>query len=175
MKPIEAYLPFELMGMDILTNLNETLDGYKHIVVLTDYYTKWPEAFAVKDHSAKTLAQIIVKEIMSRHGAPERIITDRGQDFMLDMYRQVMELIGMKHSPMTLYHPQMDGQTERMIGTITGILARIAETENDWDVQLLYVLYAYRSMVHKVTKETPFFMVYGRDPNGPLKIGRAHV
>jgi len=49
-----------------------------------------------------------------------------------------------------------------------GILARIAETENNWNVQLLYMLYACYSIVHKVTKETPFFIVYERDPNRPL-------
>ena len=144
LRPIEAYLPFELMGMDILTDLKVTKNGNKHIVVLTDYYTKWPEAFAIPNHEAETLAKIIVTKIMSRHGAPERIITDRAQDFMADVYRQITELINTKHSPMTPYHPQTDGQTERMIGTITGILARIAETENDWDEQLPYALWAYR-------------------------------
>jgi len=85
LKLIEAYLSFKLMEMDILTNLNKMPDRYKHIIVLTDYY-KWPKAFVVKDHLAKTLAQIIVKEIMSKHGAPERIITNRGQNFMSNVY-----------------------------------------------------------------------------------------
>ena len=167
LKPIEAYLPFELMGMDILVDLKVTAKGNKHIVVITDYYTKWPEAFAVPDHKAETLAKIIVTKIMSRHGAPERIITDRGQDFMSDVYRQITEMINTKHSPTTPYHPQTDGQTERMIGTITGLLRRMAETENDWDEQLPFALWAYRSAVHEITRETPFFMVYGRDMNGP--------
>jgi hypothetical protein len=167
MKSIEAYLPFELMGMDILTDLITTKNGNKHIVVLTDYYTKWPEAFAVADMSAETLAKIIAAQIFTRHGAPERIITDRGGDFMADVYRQVTEMLQMKHSPTTPYHPQTDGQCEKMIGTITGILARIAKTENDWDEQLPFALYAYRGAVHETTRETPFFMVYGRDPQGP--------
>jgi len=55
LKLIEAYLLFELMGIDILMNLNEMPNGYKHIIILTNYYIKWPEAFAVKDHLAKTL------------------------------------------------------------------------------------------------------------------------
>jgi hypothetical protein len=167
MKSIEAYLPFELMGMDILTDLKTTKNGNKHIVVLTDYYTKWPEAFAVPDHTSETLAKIIAAQIFSRHGAPERIITDRGPDFMADTYRQVTELLQMKHSPTTPYHPQTDGQCEKMIGTISGILARIAKTENDWDEQLPFALYAYRGAVHETTRETPFFMVYGRDPHAP--------
>ena len=85
------------------------------------------------------------------------------------VFRQVTELIHSKHSPTTPYHPQTDGQCERMIGTLTGLLARLAETENDWDEQLPFALYAYRGAVHETTKETPFFMVYGRDPNGPTE------
>jgi hypothetical protein len=167
MRMIEATLPFELMGMDILTDLNETKNGNRHIVVLTDYYTKWPEAFAVPDHTAVTLAKIIATQIFPRHGAPERIITDRGPDFMSDVYRQVTELLRMKHSPTTPYHPQTDGQVERMIGTLKRTLAKIAETENDWDEQIPYALYAYRTAIHETTRETPFFLVYGRDPTGP--------
>ena len=87
--------------------------------------------------------RIIATEIFPRHGAPERIITDRGQDFMSDVYREVTELLHTKHSPTTPYHPQTDGQCERMIGTITGILAKIAETENNWDEQLPFALYTY--------------------------------
>ena len=79
-------------------------------------------------------------------------------------------MIKIKHSkiPTTLYYPQIDKQTKRMIGIITSILVKIVETENNWDIQLLYVLYAYHSMVHKVTKEMPFFIVYGRNLNRPL-------
>jgi hypothetical protein len=136
-------------------------------VVLTDYYTKWPEAFAVQDHTANTLARIIATQIFPRHRAPERIITDQGQDFMSDIYWQITELLHTKHSPTTPYHPQTDRQCERMIGTITWTLAKITEEENDWDEQLPFALYTYRGAVHKMTRETPFFMVYGRDPNGP--------
>ena len=62
----------------------------------------------------------------------------------------------------------MDRQTKRMIGTIIGILVKIAKIENNWDVQLLYTLYTYYSTIHEVTKETPFFIVYGRNLNRPL-------
>ena len=143
LQPIEANLPFELMGMDILEDLKETPSGNKHILVLTDYYTKWPEAFPMKDKSAATIAKILVTQVICRHGVPERIITDRGSDFMSDLFRQVAELLKMKHSPTTPYHPQTDGQTERMIGTLKGILERLAETENNWDEQIPYALYAY--------------------------------
>jgi len=57
----------------------------------------------------------------------------------------------MKHLPMMLYYSQMNGQMERMIGTITGILTRIAKIENNWNVQLLQVQF---SIIHVFTYYT---------------------
>ena len=86
MVPIEAERPFEILGLDILTSLLTTARGNKHILVFTDYYTKWPEAFAIPDLEAETVARILVTEILCCHGAPERIITDRGSQFMADVF-----------------------------------------------------------------------------------------
>lgn len=166
--PIEAERPFELMGLDILTDLPTTARGNKHIVVFTDYYTKWPEAFAVQAKDAQTVAKLLLNEILARHGAPERIITDRGSSFIADVYREITELLGVKASMTTAYHPQTDGQAERTIGVLHNILSRLTSShQEDWDLHLPYALYAYRTSVHETTRETPFFLVYGRDPMNP--------
>jgi hypothetical protein len=167
MKPIIANHAFEIIGMDIVTPLKVSMKGNKHLVVITDYYTKWAEAYALPDIEAETIARVLIREIISRHGAPRRIITDRGSQFMSKVFREVTELIQMKHSPSTAYHPQTDGQTERTIGTITNILKKLVKEEEDWELQLPYALFAYRTAVHEATKETPFFLLYGRDPQLP--------
>jgi len=61
---------------------------------------------------AETIAKIFVREIIVRHGVPERIITDRGSQFMAKVFREIAEMVQMKHSPTIAYHPQTDGQTE---------------------------------------------------------------
>ena len=163
MIPIEAERPFEIMGLDILTSLPTTVRGNKHILVFTDYYTKWPEAFPIPDLEAEMVARVLVTEIFCRHGAPERIITDRGSQFMADVFREVTKLLGIKHSPTTAYHPQSDGQAERMIGTLHNILARMTSSIPG----IPFALYAYRTSIHATTKETPYFLVYGRDTMNP--------
>lgn len=52
------------------------------VVVFVDYLTKWPEVFAVPDQTANTLAKLLVKEIVSRHGVPAEVLSDRGCAFL---------------------------------------------------------------------------------------------
>ena len=164
LKPMMATRPFELVGMDIIQALKTTSRGNQHILVLTDYYTKWVEAFPMKNMEANTVARILVREIIARHGAPERIITDRGSQFMAKVFCEIAEVVQTKHSPTTAYHPQTDGQTERTIGSLKRIIGKLVKEVDEWDIQLPYALFAYRTAVHETTKETPFFLMFGRDP-----------
>ena len=170
LKPITAERPFELVGMDILSCLKPSKEGNRHIIVFTDYYTKWAEAYAIPDMEAHTVAKVLVKNIIARHGAPERMITNRGTQFMSQVFREVTELVQLKHSPSTAYHPQTDGQTERTIGSLISILRKLMEEVDEWDMQLPYALFAYRTVVHETTRETPFFLLYGRDPILPADL-----
>jgi Integrase core domain/Chromo (CHRromatin Organisation MOdifier) domain len=168
LQPILANRPFDIVGMDILTDLPTTVRGNKHILVFTDYFTKWPEAYALPDLEAVTTARKFLEGIILRHGAPSRIITDRGSQFTADVFREVTELLGTKHSMTTAYHPQTDGQAERMVGTISTMLGKLTGLyQEDWDLYIPYALYAYRTAVHATTGETPFFLVYGRDEVSP--------
>ena len=168
LKPIMATRPFEIVGMDILTDLPVTERGNKHILVFTDYFTKWPEAFSMPNLDAITTARCYVNYIILRHGTPSRIITDRGSQFISDIFREANELLGIKHSMTTAHHPQTDGQAERMVGTISQMLGKMTGIyQEDWDLYIPYALYAYRTALHATTGETPFFMVYGRDEVSP--------
>lgn len=84
--PIMATRPFQIMGMDILTDLPKTPRGNIAIVVFTDYYTKWVEAFALEEMTATYVASKLITGVLCRHGAPERIISDRGSQFTSDVF-----------------------------------------------------------------------------------------
>jgi len=167
--PIIATRPFQIMGMDIArVPGHATTQGNIAMVVFTDYYTKWVEAFPIPDEKTSTVALKLIQGILCRHGAPERIISDRGSNFTSDVFKEVTEMLGMKQSFTSGYHPQADGQAERAIGTLNATLAKLIGTNHDdWDVLLPYALWAYRTAVHATTKETPFFLVYGREAVNP--------
>src|SRR5438876_10021360 len=66
-----------------------------------DYLTKYPECFATEDQTAGTVAKLLVKEIICRHGAPSQILTDRGANFMSELMKEVMRIFGI-HIPFHL-------------------------------------------------------------------------
>ena len=170
--PIVATRPFQIMGMDIMEiKGSQTKSGNNAIVVFTDYFTKWVEAYAIPNQQATTIAQKLIQGVLCRHGAPERIISDRGPNFTSDVFRSVTDMLGMKQNMTSGYHPQADGQSERLIGTLKNLISKLAkDNHQDWDLYLPYALWAYRTATHAVTKESPFFLVYGRDPTNPADL-----
>ena len=78
------------------------------------------------------------------------------------------KLLGIKKANTTAYHPHIDGLVERFHRTLTDMLAkRVQRSGKDWDEQLPYVLFAYRSSVQMSTQESPFYLLYGRDSRLP--------
>ena len=169
--PIIATRPFEIMGMDILTKLPKTERGMQAIVVFTDYFTKWVEAYPLENDSAIAVANKLITGVLCRHGAPRRIISDRGSNFTSDVFREVTELLGMKQNMTVAFNPMADGQAEKAIGTLHNTLSKlVGSNAAEWDLLIPYALWAYRTAVHATTKETPFFMVYGREAENPTDV-----
>ena len=54
-----------------------------------DYFTKWPEVFAVPDQQAETIAKLLVEHVISRHGVPEQLLSDRGANFLSQLVQEV--------------------------------------------------------------------------------------
>ena len=73
--------PFEMIGVDVLL-LPLSHCGNQYAVVFQDYLTKWPEAFAVEDQKADTIARLLVEHVVARHGLPQRLLSDRGSTFL---------------------------------------------------------------------------------------------
>ena len=135
-----------------------------------DYLTKWPEVYPTPDQSAATIANILVREIVSRHGVPSELLSDRGQAFLSGLLKEVQHLLGYKKLNTSAYHPQMDGFVERFNRTLTAMLAKTVERGGkDWDQRLPFILFAYRASHQQSTLESPFFLLYGRDPRLPTE------
>ena len=94
--PIEVKEPFYMIGIDFVGPLPITEKGNKYIIVAIDYFTKWPEAKAVKEATAKEVSTFILEEIICRHGCPKRILSDRGSHFNNEMIRELTEKIQSK-------------------------------------------------------------------------------
>ena len=167
LQPIPVGGPFHRVAVDVL-QLPPTVNGNRYIVVFMDYLTKWPEAFAIPDQKAETIAHLFVENIVCRHGIPEQLLSDRGTNFLSNIIQGVCQVLGVKKINTSGYHPQTDGLVERFHSTLIEMIAKCSQTRTcDWDTQLPYLLFAYRTSAQESTKESPFFLLYGRDPRVP--------
>lgn len=155
---------FRQFGMDLIGPFRETAKGNKYVVVLTDYLTKWPEAEAIPDKRASTVAEFLVK-VVCRYASTEVIITDQGREFCNRVNDVICQRMGIDHRKTSAYHPQSNGLTERFNQTLINTLVKYTNEEQDnWDEYVQPALLAYRTAEHKGTKQTPFFLAFGRKP-----------
>ena len=167
--PIPVSGPFDHVGVDMI-QFPKSYHGNQYAIVFIDYLTKWPEVFATSDQTAITIARLLVKNVISRHGVPAELLSDRGTAFLSRLMQAVCEVMGVHKVNTTAYHPQTDGLVERFNRTLTNMLAKTVERSGrDWDARLPYVLFAYRSSIQESTKESPFFLLYRRDPRLPTE------
>ncbi|MES9882105.1 MAG: reverse transcriptase domain-containing protein [Sedimenticola sp.] len=163
--------PFERLAMDIVGPVTTSLEGNRFILVVTDYFTKWPEAFPLKDHKATTVARVLVDEIICRYGIPQKLHSDQGRDFESNVIQELCTLLDIKKTRTTPYHPASDGLVERLNRTLVQMLRTVVnDDQKDWDKKLPKVLLAYRSSVHSTTKFTPHFLMFGREVQLPVDV-----
>jgi hypothetical protein len=166
-----ASRPFQRLGVDLVGPLPQSRRGNRHLLVFVDYLTKWPEVYALPEATAEAVARVYVEQIICRHGAPEALLSDRGKQFLSEVMRHVNEYLQVRKINTTPYHPQTDGLVERFNGTLENLLAKFGNDHQDnWDDLLPYVLSAYRTSLHEATGDTPFYLLYGRDPYLPVDI-----
>ncbi|OWZ02422.1 hypothetical protein PHMEG_00026022 [Phytophthora megakarya] len=113
----------------------------------------------------------LVNGVVSRHGIPSRLLSDRGSNFISDLAKSFYETLGIKKLFGSAYHPKTQGLVERFNGTLIRMLKMyVSEAQEDWDVYLPRVLFAYRTTYHEALGDSPFFPLYGRDPVLPLDV-----
>ena len=136
----------------------------------TDYFSKWPEATALKTKDADGVAAFLY-QLMTRHGVANIVMSDQGREFVASVNKTLFELTGTDHRISSAYHPQTNGLDERMNQTLTKSLLKLVNVNKDnWDLLIDPVLFAYRTSKHDSTKYTPFFMMYKREAKLPIEL-----
>ena len=167
--PVAA--PLERIAVDIMGPIPETDDGNKYILVLGDYFSKWTEAYALKNHTAQTVADIIMEQFISRFGIPRSLHSDQGPEFESDLIAELCKLLHINKTRTVPYNPKSDGLVERANRTVIQMLKTLVnEARNDWDDLLPFVMMAYRSSVHESTKCTPNLLMLNHEINLPIDL-----
>ena len=162
----------ERVAMDIFGPLPTTKRGNKYILVVSDYFTRWVEAYSLPNSEAPTVARTLVSEWICRYGAPDAIHTDQGKNFESRLFSELCTLLGIHKTRTTPYHPQSDGLIERFNRTLRMMLTIHMEQcpEDTWDDHLPMLMLAYRSSVQESTRFTPFQLMFGREVQLPVDL-----
>ena len=161
----------ERIAIDVMGPLTRTDRGNRYVLVAMDYFSKWPEAYALPTQVAKNVAEVLVNEFVSRFGVPLEIHSDQGTNFESATFQEMCRILGIKKTRTTPMHPQSDGMVERYNRTLKAQVAMFVENhQRDWDVKLPLLLMAYRTAVHSSTKYTPACIMMGRELRIPVDL-----
>ena len=159
--------PLEFVAMDLFGPLPKTAHGNKHILVITDRFTKMCRAIPLRTAQAPQVAQAFLDSWVYPYGVPDTLLTDNGPQFTAKFFESVCGLLGIRHVLTTAYHPQTNGQAERFNRTLgTRLRHYVTEHQRDWDEFVQPLTYAYNMQVHRSTGTTPFDLVLTRHPPG---------
>ena len=154
--------------MDILDVCDPTPDGFRYILVIADYFSKWTEAFPIKDKCADTVADVLVDKIILRFGMPLVIHSDQGREFENGLMKSLCNRLGCQDAYGTV-SPRI--WRERFNRTCLMMLSRFVNDRRDnWHKLLPFVMHAYRTSVHESTGYLPFRLMMGEECSLPQDV-----
>jgi hypothetical protein len=156
--------------MDFILGLPRTPSGNDSIWVIVDRLTKSAHFIPIKKtFSLEKLDKLYIQEIVSLHGVPLRIVSDRDARFVSRFWQSLQKALGTKLDFSTAYHPQTDGQTERVNQILEDMLRSCAlEFQGAWDDYLPLAEFAYNNSYQSSIKMAPYEALYGRKCRTPI-------
>ncbi|GJQ89777.1 reverse transcriptase domain-containing protein [Tanacetum coccineum] len=161
---------WEKITMDFVTKLPKTANGYDTIWVIVDRLTKSAHFLPMRENDPmEKLMKLYMKEVVTRHGVPVSIISDRDGRFTSLFWQALHKALGTRLDMSTAYHPETDGQSERTIQTLEDMLrACVLDFGKNWDRHLPLVEFSYNNSYHTSIKAAPFEALYGRKCRSPV-------
>lgn len=161
--------PMELIGIDFL-HLDKS-SGYEYLLVITDNFSRFTQVYPTRNKAAKTAAEKLYNDFILRFGIPGQTLHDQGKEFDNQLFKHLAQLCGVKRLRTTPYHPQTNGQVERMNQTIIQMLTTLPETcKSQWAHHVHKLVYAYNCTTNSTTGYSPYYLLFGRKPRLPIDI-----
>ena len=163
--------PWSICAIDIvgpLPTCKET--GNRFILTVLDLCTHYPEAIALKQHTAKDVA-LALANVFSRVGFPDQILSDLGTEMTSEVLQIFLNEFNIGHLRCAAYHPMSNGAVEKYNACLKASLKTLTDRFPDsWDNALCWVLFGYREVVNETTGFSPFELLFGRSVKGPLTL-----
>ena len=165
-------LPWESVSMDFITGLPRTQRHNTAICVFVDRLTKMVHiAPCSHEINGQQTADLFFDSVVRLHGLPREIVSDRGTVFTGAFTTALTKRLGIKQSLSTAFHPQTDGQTERINRILNDMMRNFCDGNHaNWDRYLSAAEFAINNAQNRSTGKSPFFLTYGVHPKTPLTL-----
>ena len=163
--PFQAALAWSDISLDFVTGLTPSA-GNTTICTVVDRFTKMTHFIPMpKLPSAKETAEALLSHVFRLHGFPRDVVSDRGPQFVSQFWKEFCSLIGATASLTSGYHPQDNGQSERINQELeTCLRCLVSQNPTTWSKQLIWVEYAHNTQPTSATGLSPFHCAYGYQP-----------
>lgn len=154
------HVPWHTVTMDFITQLPRTQEGKDAILVVVDKLTKMVHLVATTTRAtAEETATLFLNHVWKYHGVPRVVVTDRDPLFTSAFTRALCRMMGTKQALSTAYHPQTDGQTERVNRVLEDMLrAYVSKSQTDWDEKLACAEFAINNADQSSAGTSPFML-----------------
>ena len=170
MQSISTSEPLEIISMDFL-NLEKSSGAYQYLLVVTDLFTKFTDVYATRNKEGKTAAERFYNDFIFKFGLPGKILHDQGKEFDNYLFKHLAQFCNIQRIRTSPYHPQTNGQTERMNQTIINMLKTLAErNKSNWKDHIQKLVHAYNCTTHYPTGYSPYYLLFGRTPKLPIDL-----
>ena len=160
----------ELVHLDFL-KIEINPDVYKNILICTDHFTGYAQAYVTRDETAVTTANVFLNEFCTILGVPEKIVTDQGRNFESRLMKEMCLALGVEKLRTTPYHPETNGQCERFNQTLIAMLGTLEEeAKARWPQLVRSLVRCYNATRNRMTGFSPHALMFGYNPRLPIDV-----
>ncbi len=164
-KPVPAKC-LEEVSLDIVGPVPPSSTGKKYVLCIQDRFSRYLVFYPLKDQTAEAVAHAFMYSWVYQFGAPQKIITDRGSNFMSSLFSSLCEFLGAKHSLTCAYRPQGNAENECAHREVHLYLSMYLTntTKTTWDLLLAQASWTHNTTYHTALKKSPFEVLTGLQP-----------
>ena len=153
---------------DLVGPLKSSIAGCKHILSITDAFSRWVELVPIPDKQAITIAKALWDHWICRFGFYKQSVSDGGGEFANEILKELSKLMASKHHVISPYSPSINGIIERVHRSLGAYIKSFCDNQTtDWVDFLPALTFSLNTRVHKATKFSPYFITYGQHPTFP--------
>ena len=141
------------------------------MLTVIDHFSKWANAFPIRNQEAKTIAQTLLDKVFCYLGMPLQILSDQGANFQSDLFKELCFALNIEKIRTSVYKPSTNGAVERFHRTLNSMIGKIvAENHRNWHEVIPQVMAAYRASEHTATGFSPNKIMLGRECRAPIDL-----